>query len=278
MQREKNRGCSMDDRTTHRDLDKQGNSRVTTNKPLYSGVEIDYFHHTSNNDVPVEVIFWHERKDYQPIEIPSTLAPLGPTQRTISSPKHENFEGATPKWLTGLGGPGIVVAIPSAMLDSQVFHMAVSIPSACTLHNLAFVTIHLTQLINSRLNIQIDFRIHHAKDHTELYQPPSVPPSNLELNTCSTFRIAIENSSEYAVERYGEFLWWPVLINNVIVVKESTTLRYVHAYTHEAERELCLPYRTWHPEDLQGVLTTLGLRYSLISPSQLPQIDFGALV
>lgn len=87
-------------------------------RPLYSGVEIDYFHHTSNNDVPVEVIFWHEREDYQPIEIPSTLAPLGPTQRTISLPKHENFEGDTPKWLTGLGGP--VLSLLSRLLCSIV--------------------------------------------------------------------------------------------------------------------------------------------------------------
>ncbi len=42
----------------------------------------------------------------------------------------------------------------------------------------------------------------------------------------------------------------------------------------------CLPYpsRTRHPEDLQEVLTTLGLRYSLITALQLPQIDIGGHV
>ncbi|PBK95815.1 hypothetical protein ARMGADRAFT_1077342 [Armillaria gallica] len=135
----------------------------------------------------------------------------------------------------------------------------------------------------------------------DLDSVPRDDPSNaiaLELNTCShlkDFRMSLKatgNPNEYAVERYGACLW-PELMNDVIVFKEGTlpNPRYLHLHAcvvdvlqrngagNVIDKILgCLPYRTRHPEGLQGVLTTLGLRYSLVTTFQLPQSDFDALV
>ncbi len=89
---------------------------------LYSakgGIETYYFHYTSNNDIPVEAICWNEGEEDQPIDIPSTDDTTNTTDYLVDR-AHElikNFEEDTPKWLIALGGPGIVVAILSPMLD-----------------------------------------------------------------------------------------------------------------------------------------------------------------
>ncbi|KAK0421833.1 hypothetical protein EV421DRAFT_1745857 [Armillaria borealis] len=167
------------------------------------------------------------------------------------------------------------------------------------------------RIFDSRRNRQTDFFGPITREIIQNYigsgmDLDSIPrddPSNavaLELNTCShlrDFRMSLKatgNPNEYAVERYGASLW-PVLMNDIIVFKEGTPPdpRYIHLHACVADvlqrsgvgsvidKILgCLPYpsRTRHPEDLQGVLTTLGLRYSLITALQLPQSDFEALV
>ncbi|PBK95833.1 hypothetical protein ARMGADRAFT_1028102 [Armillaria gallica] len=162
------------------------------------------------------------------------------------------------------------------------------------------------RIVNSRRNTQIDFFGPITREIIQNYigttmDLDSVPcndPSNaiaLELNTCShlsDFRISLKNPNEYAVERYGQCLW-PVLMNDDVVFKEGTSPdpRYLHLHACVADvlqrsgagsvidKILgCLPYRTRHPEDLQGVLTTLGLWYSLITALGLPQSDFEALI
>ncbi|SJL17716.1 uncharacterized protein ARMOST_21277 [Armillaria ostoyae] len=186
---------------------------------LYSAkgaVETYYFHYTSNNDVPVE--------------------------KTISSPKHTNFEGDTPKWLTALGMPGIGIAITSAMLDcasnvSDLGHLVAATMELGLTGRLG-TSFHI---LGSSTPDQTQRSTHHARDRTERYRPRGPDdPSNLELNTCSTFRMATgvrlafkstwptpKNMPSRGTENsYG----WHVLIN-VIAFKEGIPPdpRYLHA-------------------------------------------------
>ncbi|KAK0440431.1 uncharacterized protein EV420DRAFT_1134564 [Desarmillaria tabescens] len=128
-------------------------------------------------------------------------------------------------------------------------------------------------------------------------------PSNaiaLERNTYTNFtdlRMSLKataNANEYRVETYGECLWAAPL-PEVIVIKEADP-QYLRSHSCVADvlhqsgagRVIdkilgCLPQRTSavHPADiidLQGVLDILGLRYSLVTALQLPQLDDGVFV
>ncbi|PBK67130.1 hypothetical protein ARMSODRAFT_976853 [Armillaria solidipes] len=170
----------------------------------------------------------------QPIEIPSTTDDTTNTMDYLIEQARgliKNFEGDTPKWLTTLGGPSIVVAILSSILDyapnllrQQNYHCPITdtvelgqpkLPSEWMGTLGIFHILQRPQVINSRRNTQIDFFGPITREIIQNYigtvmDLDSVPDDDssnaiaLELNTCShlsDFRMSLK-----ATGRYGDVL------------------------------------------------------------------------
>ncbi|SJL17724.1 uncharacterized protein ARMOST_21285 [Armillaria ostoyae] len=262
---------------------------------LYSskgGVETYYFHYTSHSDIPVEAICWNEGEEDQPIEIPSTTDDTTNTTDYLVDQARElikNVEGDTPKWLTALGGPGIVVAILSSMLDyapniryvsSAICEKHQSIDFGVLLRQQLMLSskwtgslriFHILQrprIINSRRNTQIDFFGPITREIIQNYVGPvdldpvlCDDPSNalaLELNTCShlsDFRISLKATGVSEPSPHIAYL-------QIHKAQRIRRREKVHRPTHDTS----IYMHAWQTYSNEAVRETSLTRYSSVYP------------